>query len=156
MAVCPCGCSWWICGITQPLHYPATAHPPFLRLEKRNPLLLEQSAPPKNDPGRTLRTIWPLGVVVIGLWFTAQNLSFHVRLRKTRKGLPVSGGRLRVYVSPQVKTPCLFGLSAAVYLPPTRLDKDALAYILAHEETHYRHGDHLGLPPVSLPDTSLA
>lgn len=103
----------------------------------------EQSAPPKNDPGRTLRTIWPLGVVVIGLWFTVQNLSFHVRLRKTRKGLPVSGGRLRVYVSPQVKTPCLFGLSAAVYLPPTRLDKDALAYILAHEETHYRHGDHL-------------
>ena len=48
-----------------------------------------------------------------------------------------------VYVSHHVKSPCLFGLNPAIYLPHKNLDKDALRYALAHEETHYRHADHL-------------
>ena len=42
-------------------------------------------------------------------------------------------------------TPCLFGLfRPAIYVTPEASgDPALLAHTLAHEETHYRHGDHI-------------
>jgi hypothetical protein len=49
-----------------------------------------------------------------------------------------------VYVTAETETPCLFGLlRPAVYLTPQAAEDPALAHILAHEYTHYRHGDQI-------------
>ncbi|MGE5579909.1 MAG: M56 family metallopeptidase [Bacillota bacterium] len=96
-----------------------------------------------NDRDNTLRTVWYMGAVVTGLWFMAQNLWFYIQLRKTREKAKVSDSQLPVYISRHLKSPCLFGIKPAIYLPLNCLDKGALRYVLAHEETHYKHGDHL-------------
>ena len=63
---------------------------------------------------------------------------------KTREEAVTPGSQLSVYVSRHAKSPCLFGLNPAIYIPPDCLDdNEALKFILAHEEAHYRHGDHL-------------
>lgn len=91
---------------------------------------------------RVLRTVWLLGVGAVGVWFVAQNVWFCTRLRKTRQKANIPESRLPVYLSTRVKTPCLFGLRPAIYIPHDSLD-DGIArkYVLAHEETHYKHGD---------------
>jgi beta-lactamase regulating signal transducer with metallopeptidase domain len=106
----------------------------------------ELASEPASERAKALRAVWLAGAVLTGLWFLAQNLWFYLQLRKTRERATMPDCRLPVYVSCHVKTPCLFGLNPAIYLPPNCLDKNdrtALRYILAHEETHQRHGDHL-------------
>lgn len=91
-----------------------------------------------------LYAVWLTGSVAMGLWFILQNIWFYTRLRKTRKAAEIPNSQLPVYLSRHVKSPCLFGFRPAIYIHPDSLtDGEALKYILAHEETHYRHGDHL-------------
>ncbi len=91
-----------------------------------------------------LYTVWLIGAVAMGLWFILQNIWFYTKLRKTREAVEISGSRLPVCLSRYVKSPCLFGLRSKIYIHPDSLtDDEVLKYILAHEETHYRHGDHL-------------
>ena len=94
--------------------------------------------------GDVLYILWLVGAIAMGLWFILQNIWFYTRLRKTREAVEIPGSRLPVYLSRYVKSPCLFGFLPAIYLHPNSLiDAEVLKYILAHEETHYRHGDHL-------------
>jgi bla regulator protein BlaR1 len=104
---------------------------------------IEPLATGSNERENAPRAIWLAGVIAIGLWFIAQNLWFYTRLRKTREKVSIPDIRLPAYISPHVKSPCLFGLSPAIYLPPNCLEKGTLRYVLAHEETHYRQRDHL-------------
>ncbi len=91
-----------------------------------------------------LHIAWLAGVGAVGFWFVLQNVLFYVKLRKTRESAEIPNARLPVYLSRHVKSPCLFGFRPAIYLHPDNLaDGEALKYILAHEETHCRHGDHL-------------
>jgi beta-lactamase regulating signal transducer with metallopeptidase domain len=106
----------------------------------------ELASEPASERENALRAVWLAGAALTGLWFLAQNLWFYIQLRKTRERAEVPDCPLPVNVSRYVKSPCLFGLKPAIYLPPNCLDKNdrtALRYILAHEETHQRHGDHL-------------
>ncbi len=113
----------------------------------------ENSSTPTTDEGpvtanrgtreKLVRGIWLAGGGILGLFFVAQYLWLYTRLRKTRTRIEPTGAILPVYTSPFVKSPCLFGLRPAVYIPPDCLGEDTLKYILAHEETHYKHGDHL-------------
>ena len=50
-----------------------------------------------------------------------------------------------IYVTEAADTPCLFGLfRPVIYVTPeVAANPSALAFALAHEETHYRHGDHI-------------
>lgn len=96
---------------------------------------------PLND---VLYIVWLVGAIAMGLWFILQNIWFYTRLKKTRKAVEIPSSQLPVYLSSYVKSPCLFGFLPAVYIHPHRLtDTEVLKFILAHEETHYRHGDHL-------------
>lgn len=91
-----------------------------------------------------LYILWLVGAIALGLWFILQNIWFYTRLRKTREAVEIPGSRLPVYLSRYVKSPCLFGFRPAIYIHPHSLtDNESLKYILAHEETHCRHGDHL-------------
>lgn len=69
------------------------------------------------------------------------NLSFSLRLRRTRRRMDADCP-LPVYVSAFLPTPCL--LWNAVYITKNAAaDETVLRHVIAHEYTHYRHGDNI-------------
>ena len=98
--------------------------------------------------------IWLLGAGVCGSTILASNLIFSISLRKNRRRLEKEegmeiAGKIPVYCTEQIATPCLFGLfSPAIYVTEECLKleqfgevEDGMQCILAHEMTHYRHRD---------------
>lgn len=95
------------------------------------------------DTAQLLNALWLAGCVVMGLVLLGCNLRFYLKLKQTRNKLPITAS-LPVYQTAAVQTPCLFGLIRPfIYLPDSAIDEKAMAYILAHEQTHYRHLDHI-------------
>lgn len=95
------------------------------------------------DAAQILKTLWLIGSAVMGLFLFVSNFRFYRKLKQTRKRLDISVS-LPVYRSSEAKTPCLFGLfRPSIYLPDTVIDEKAMSYILAHEQTHRRHLDHI-------------
>ena len=93
-----------------------------------------------------LTVVWAVGAAGVLLWFFGCNLAFGRALRKNATLFaPASPGCPAIYVSPAIASPCLFGfLRPAIYLTPDSAADDALRrHCIAHEQTHYRHGDHL-------------
>lgn len=88
---------------------------------------------------------WIAGAAVMGIWMLAANFRFWRKLCKVRKPCKVEGARYPVYlVEEGLPSPCLFGLfRPAVYLTPAAASPERLRHVLAHEETHGRHGDPL-------------
>ena len=136
-----------------PVATPVPASPGFLvpaiRTETEPMPVMPAAAQPA-EPGkspadtvRLLRLLWMAGSAVCLLWFAGVNLRFAGRLQRTRERFPGAGDfPLPVYVTAEAETPCLFGLfRPAVYLPPEAAEDPALDHILAHELTHFRHGD---------------
>lgn len=90
-----------------------------------------------------LLALWLVGCGIAALGLLAANLRFGLRLKRSRKQLERPGCPLPVYVSGTVEAPCLFGIfRPAIYLPED-LSPETLPYILAHEQTHFRHRDHI-------------
>lgn len=92
--------------------------------------------------------LWVAGMGVFTLIFVWQNLSFYSYLRATRKRdsvVTVGIREIPVFTAgDKLCSPCLFGLFPAVYMPEgNQGNTDSLAFILEHELTHYRHGDHI-------------
>lgn len=100
-------------------------------------------------PGRGwLEIIRLAGAALVGGALILSNLTFSLRLRKTRQRLDPpqarQAGRLRIYRAEGLPSPCLFGLARpAIYLNEAALAPGRLDHILAHEYTHFRHGDHI-------------
>lgn len=96
-------------------------------------------------PGRVLLLCWGAGSGVMVLVLLGSNLVFARRLKKQRRPLENTGSPLPVYAAEGLPSPCLFGLfRPAIYLTPeAAADQTALGHILAHEKTHFRHGDHV-------------
>lgn len=86
--------------------------------------------------------IWAGGSALLGSWLLGTWLVFTVRLHKSRRFLG-RHGRMRIYISSTVKSPCLAGLVPAVYLTEDVLQTDSTELILRHELTHLRHLDFL-------------
>nr|WP_300860061.1 M56 family metallopeptidase [uncultured Acetatifactor sp.] len=90
--------------------------------------------------------LWLIGVALFAGILAAMNGKYRKRVYISRRRFPTElESRLPVYVSSVVAAPCMFGLiRPAVYLNP-RVAEDgrSLRYVLAHENTHYRHGDNL-------------
>ena len=98
------------------------------------------------DLKKVLRTVGLCGAAGVFCWFLGCELVCRRHLRRcarqvsaARRGFPA------VFVSPAAGSPCLFGLlRPAIYLTPeTDADETARRHCLAHEQTHYRHGDHI-------------
>ncbi len=115
--------------------------------ESANPTTVSADANPsasnQGSPYKVLRVIWFAGAATLGLIFALQYVWLYTKIKKTRTKLERPNTILPVYISPYVKSPCLFGLSPAIYVPPFCPHDETLKYILAHEETHCKHGDHL-------------
>lgn len=86
--------------------------------------------------------VWAGGSALLGLWLFGTWLVFMVQLHKSRRFLG-RHGRMRIYISSTVKSPCLAGLVPAVYLTEDVLQTPETELILRHELTHLRHLDHL-------------
>ena len=97
------------------------------------------------SPSTVLRAVWITGMAVTAVWLITANLRFAKMLRRSRRLTEHRCGKLPVYVSPLVATPCLFGLFRPnLYVTEeTAQDETALRHALFHEQTHYRHGDHV-------------
>ncbi len=94
-------------------------------------------------PPKLLPSLWAIGGILVGAWLLYVELRLALRLRKTRERIEGTGSFLPVYVTDVIPSPCLFGLiRPAIYLTPDVLDnEERLRHVLAHEETHFRHGD---------------
>lgn len=94
---------------------------------------------------KLLLPIWWCGAAVTLLVFLTANLRFAGRLRKSRRPLAVEGAALSVYVAEERAVPCLFGLfRPAIYVTQAAVDDpELLRHTVAHETTHFRHGDHV-------------
>ena len=93
-----------------------------------------------------LGLVWVAGMGCMGLWLAVSNLRFWHMLRKKRIPMELPECRYPVYlVEEGLVSPCLFGLfRPAVYLTPAAMERgEGLRHVLAHEETHGRHGDPL-------------
>jgi beta-lactamase regulating signal transducer with metallopeptidase domain len=97
------------------------------------------------DVAAFLPWLWAGGTLALLAVFTASNLHFAHRLRKTRQLLGGVPAPLPVYVTAAIDAPCLFGLwRPAIYVTPeAAADPVMLRHTLAHEITHRRHGDHI-------------
>lgn len=90
-----------------------------------------------------LNGIWLTGAAAVFLIFALSEARLCRRLRQSRQPLPNAGSPLPAYACAAVESPCLAGfLRPAVYVPLSLAgDSAALRHVLAHELTHYRHGD---------------
>lgn len=90
-----------------------------------------------------LPTLWVVGAILVGGWFLYVEFALALRLFRTRERVEGTGSFLPVYVTDAIPSPCLFGLiRPTIYLTPDVVDdEEKLRHVLAHEETHFRHGD---------------
>ena len=90
-----------------------------------------------------LPTLWVVGSILVGAWFLYVEFALALRLFRTRERVEGTGSFLPVYVTDAIPSPCLFGLiRPTIYLTPDVVeDEEKLRHVLAHEETHFRHGD---------------
>lgn len=94
---------------------------------------------------KILLPVWRCGAAATLLVFLAANVRFARRLRRCRRPLAVEGAALPVYVAEARAVPCLFGLfRPAIYVTQATADDPVLLrHAVAHETTHFRHGDHV-------------
>ncbi len=99
----------------------------------------------KTDFAGTVYMIWIVGVLLCAGVFLRSNLRFCCCLKNSRKRVGQVKKRLDVYEAAGIGSPCLFGLfKPSVYFPKDcKLSKEQREFVLAHEYTHYRHGDHV-------------
>ena len=91
---------------------------------------------------------WYAGMAVMGCLLVGTNLRFSLSLRKKRQRLPQTAlpadCPTPVYLVEDLGSPCLCGLlRPAIYINEQSLAPGRLTHILAHEQAHRRHGDHL-------------
>ena len=97
------------------------------------------------DMNKLLLGVWFAGMVVMTSVIVSCNVHLGLQLRRSRREYPVDYSLLPVYVTEAVPTPCIFGLfRPAIYLTAEAVgDKQMCDHVLIHEQTHYRHGDHI-------------
>ena len=87
-------------------------------------------------------SVWYVGIGAMALWIIAVNLTFYVKARKGAARLTLPNIPLRVYVTQGVPSPCLMGTH--IFLTPEiAADESKRTHVLAHEMTHFYHGDSL-------------
>ena len=91
-----------------------------------------------------IRGIRLAGMAAVGGCLVISNLRFRRKLLHNRS-LIGREGRLKVYLTGQLESPCLCGIFCpAIYLTPASLKtEERKEHILLHEKTHYRHLDHI-------------
>jgi beta-lactamase regulating signal transducer with metallopeptidase domain len=94
--------------------------------------------------GDIARAVWVCGMCVTALWFLISNEYFRRELRYGSAPVEAPGSPLPVYAT-GAASPCLCGLfRPVIYVTRDCLgDERKLRHVIAHEVTHYRHGDQI-------------
>ncbi len=93
---------------------------------------------------RLLVGIYLTGVLLAGASIVWCNIKFYRQLKTDRKLLGKEG-RVSVYLTEHISSPCLFGVPVpAIYVTENALSsEERRKHVLLHEMTHYRHLDHI-------------
>ncbi|MCH5349190.1 MAG: hypothetical protein J1E40_07695 [Oscillospiraceae bacterium] len=86
--------------------------------------------------------VWIFAASVMLIWFTAVNVIFYVKLRRSRKEVEYPAP-LKIYRAEGIISPCIFGtIKPSIYIPASSAcDDSALEFVVTHELCHYYHGD---------------
>ncbi|MGM9554328.1 MAG: M56 family metallopeptidase [Faecousia sp.] len=105
----------------------------------------ESSAADGVTVGQVLKIIWLVGVGITAIWFVLVNAAFRRKALRGAKAVETEDCPLPVYVSEHILSPCLLGsLRPRILLTKQAVqDERTMRHVLAHETTHYRHGDHI-------------
>ena len=97
------------------------------------------------DVGQLLLIIWVIGTCLVGGFFIISNLYYSNRLKKYSILDDTVQGPCKVYVCDKVESPCLAGVfNPVIYLTKECYETEEIKkYILAHEQEHYYHLDHI-------------
>lgn len=89
--------------------------------------------------------VWCAGMAGMGGLFLLTDLRFFRSVKRSRKAIPAEAGRIPVYVSDAIDTPCLFGLfRPGIYVTREVAENPTLLHhAVVHEQTHFYHGDHI-------------
>jgi len=87
-----------------------------------------------------LGTLWLTGTAALLIYALIRNYRLARFLHRTRR--PYADG---VYVAPALPSSCLFGvLKPTIYITEAvACDRQSRRHVLAHEQAHRRHGDHI-------------
>ncbi len=87
-----------------------------------------------------LGTLWLTGTAALLIYAIIRNYRLARFLHRTRR--PYADG---VYVAPALPSSCLFGvLKPTIYITEAvACDRQSRRHVLAHEQAHRRHGDHI-------------
>ena len=113
--------------------------------EQTAALEAESSAADGVTVGQVLKIVWLVGVGLTALWFVMVNVAFRRKALRGAKAVETEDCPLPVYVSEHIFSPCLLGsLRPRILLTKQAMqDERTMCHVLAHETTHYRHGDHI-------------
>lgn len=89
--------------------------------------------------------VWLVGVLSFAGVFLWSNLRFAGKVRNDRVKIGRMKDKLDVYLVSGIKGPCLFGFfKPSIYLKKgSGLSEEQRKFVLVHEYTHYKHGDHV-------------
>ncbi len=94
------------------------------------------------DWAHIAKVVWFAGAAVLAIWFAVTGILFHQKLRADRR-VHTTVGHTKVYVSCAAGAPCLAGIIPAIYLTPDAANAPSQDFVIRHEYTHLRHGDHV-------------
>ena len=88
-----------------------------------------------------MTAVWLVGMAVLLLYNV---FSYEKLKRKLKEAIPLEcAGRQNIYLSEQISTPfCMGFFRPAIYLP-CYLNEKERSYIILHEQTHLKRGDHI-------------
>lgn len=89
--------------------------------------------------------LWLAGAAALTTWLILTGRELRKNLRKNAVSFSCPESPVPVWISPDITTPCLFGLiHPAIYLTPDVVaDPERCRHVLAHELTHLHHADHI-------------
>lgn len=117
---------------------PVIPNEPIMESEKTSEEVNELSI----DPLKLILIIWALGSFAFLLIFSTVSVITQIKLRKSRS-FHTKEGRIPIYVSDGIASPCVTGIIPTVYITSYAKDCKDLDLIIKHELTHVRHGDHI-------------
>ena len=97
------------------------------------------------DLPHVLRAAWICGAGALAAFIALRNAAMYRALKRSRRRLELDFAAMPVYLADGLPTPCLAGVfRPAIYLTPAALETpERTRMAVLHEETHYRHGDHI-------------
>lgn len=105
----------------------------------------QQSKKSVLDIGKLLYVIWLSGAGSMALFMLVTNIRYFYKLKTNRTLIKTVYSNRKVYVADNVDTCCMYGLiKPAIYVTPKVAgNEEELIYVISHENTHYKHKDHI-------------